>query len=223
MDLSKHLEFFNPETVGPVHIIGCGAIGSTLAEMLARIGITEMHLYDFDIVNAHNIANQMFLNTQIGWDKLIATNANLLSINPDIKATLHPEGYDIEKPPHLSGYIFLCVDNIDLRRKITEQCKPNAAIKAMFDFRMRLLEAQHYAADWTDAKQKEAFLDSMQFTHAEATAENPINACGSSLSIVPTVRMIVSAGVSNMINFTREGKIKKLILIDAFNFTIDAF
>ena len=42
MDLSKSYEFFQPDMLtSRVHIIGCGAIGSTVAENLARFGITK--------------------------------------------------------------------------------------------------------------------------------------------------------------------------------------
>ena len=63
MDISKHMDFYNPiiDFKDQIHIIGCGAIGSTLAEMLTRMGFQELHLWDFDIVTEHNIANQSFL------------------------------------------------------------------------------------------------------------------------------------------------------------------
>ena len=42
MDLSKSYEFFQPEKYdGRIHIIGCGSVGSTLAENLARCGVTK--------------------------------------------------------------------------------------------------------------------------------------------------------------------------------------
>ena len=57
MDLSKSYEFFQPEKYdGRIHIIGCGSVGSTLAENLARCGVTKMTLWDFDTVESHNIA-----------------------------------------------------------------------------------------------------------------------------------------------------------------------
>jgi molybdopterin/thiamine biosynthesis adenylyltransferase len=223
MDLSKHLEFFDPANVESIHIIGCGAIGSTLAETLARAGVQSMHLYDFDVVTPHNITNQMYREKDIGLAKVNCLACILRDINPQLDIIAHLDGYDIKKPPRLSGYIFLCVDNIDLRREITKQCLPNEAIKAVFDFRMRLTDAQHYAADWSNAKMQEVLLDSMQFTSEEAKAATPINACGSTLSIAPTVRTIVSMGVANFMNFVNGKPLKKLILIDAFNFTVDAF
>ena len=61
MDLSKSYEFFKPEMCEErIHIIGCGSVGSTVAENIARFGLTKITLYDFDYVEQHNIANQMF-------------------------------------------------------------------------------------------------------------------------------------------------------------------
>jgi len=88
---------------------------------------------------------------------------------------------------------------------------------------MRLTDAQHYAADWNNNKMIEDFLKSMAFSHEEAKAETPVSACNITLSVVPTVRMIVAMGVSNFINFVKGGDIRKLILVDAFGHTIDAF
>jgi molybdopterin/thiamine biosynthesis adenylyltransferase len=220
MDLVKHLEFFDPinDLKGAIHIIGVGAIGSTVAEMLARTGVPRLYLYDFDEVSPHNITNQMFFADQIKKPKLEAIAETLQRINPDIELKLFPKGYIGQ---NLSGYVFLCVDNIDLRRKITEDNMGNENIKAMFDFRMRLTDAQHYAADWADEKLKQIFLDSMQFTSSEAKAATPTNACGSTLNIIPTVRIVVSCGIANFINFIKEKPIKKCILIDAFNFMTD--
>ena len=223
MDLSKSYEFFQPEMCKErIHIIGCGAIGSTVAENLVRFGLTKLTLYDFDQVEAHNIANQMFRQIDIGKTKVEALAEMLCDINPDVQndIKLVTKGYVGQK---LSGYVFLCVDNIDLRREIATACKDNPYVKAMFDFRMRLVDAQHYAADWKNKKMVEDFLNSMAFSHEEAKAETPVSACNITLSVVPTVRAIVAYGVSNFINFAKGGGIRKLILVDAFGHTVDAF
>lgn len=220
MDLSKSYDFFKPDMLKErVHIIGCGAIGSTLAENLARFGITKITLYDFDYVEPHNIANQMFTAKDIGKLKVEAVAEMIAAINPELGDDLKivPKGYVGQK---LSGYVFLCVDNIDLRREIATACKGNLSIKGVFDFRMRLTDAQHYAADWRDMKSVNAFLNSMEFSHDEAKEATPVSACNITLSVCPTVRIIVASGVANFINFVKGGKLKKQILIDAFSFDI---
>ena len=45
IDLSKSYEYFQPEKVdGRIHIIGCGSVGGTVAELLVRLGLTEISL-----------------------------------------------------------------------------------------------------------------------------------------------------------------------------------
>ena len=225
MDLNKSYEFFQPEKYDDrLHIIGCGAIGSTVAENLARLGLKDITLYDFDTVEAHNIANQMFRHRDIGQLKVDALRNILIEINPDAAEYIKSlkSGY-IAQP--LSGYIFLCLDNIDLRREIVKRCMGNEFIKAVFDFRMRLMDAQHYAADWSDKNLVQILLNSMDFTHDEAIAETPVSACNLPLSVAYTVRAICALGVSNFVNFVNHGKIKKFMQInlDANSYMLDAF
>ena len=84
MDLTKSIEYFNPVDVrGKCHIIGCGSVGSTVAEMLARLGVTNFVLYDFDLVEPHNLANQMFVHSDIKHPKVEAVKRIITDINPD--------------------------------------------------------------------------------------------------------------------------------------------
>lgn len=223
MNLSKSYDFFKPEKhKHRIHIIGCGSVGSTVAENLVRCGVTNLSLYDFDTVEAHNLANQMFREEHIGQPKVEAVAKMLEEINPSVKNSikLYPKGWENEM---LSGYIFLCVDNMEVRQTITKKHMQNLNVKAMFDFRTRLLDAQHYAADWLDHKMKQDFLNSMNFTQEEALEETPTSACGTTLSVAPTIRIICGYGVANFMNFWNEKPLKKLVIADAFGFQLDAF
>ena len=73
MDLSKSYDYFQPEKdTARIHIIGCGSVGATVAENLARCGITKFTLWDFDTVEPHNLANQIFRQHDIGKTKVEA-------------------------------------------------------------------------------------------------------------------------------------------------------
>lgn len=225
LNLAKSYDFFKPEEVKErIHIIGCGSIGSTVAELLVRFGLTNITLYDPDDVEPKNVANQMYRQDHVGTSKVFALKNVLREINPEVtprsKIMIHDDGYTGQK---LSGYIFLCVDNIDLRREIAEMNRDNHYIKAMFDFRTRLTDAQHYAADWGNIQMVDDFINSMKFTHEEAVAETPVSACNVTLSVAPTIRIICSYGVANFVNFVKGTGIKKFIQMDAFNFMLDAF
>lgn len=222
MNLAKSFEFFDPSICkGRIHIIGCGSVGSTVAELLARFGLTDFTLYDFDTVEPHNVVNQMFTSKHLHRPKVEALRDILIEINPEIesKIKLQPRGW-IDQT--LDGYVFLAVDNIELRRKIVEENLYNPSVKGMFDFRTGLTDAQHYAADWTDIRSKKAFLDTMKFSHEDAAANTPMSACNVSLCVAPTVRLTANVGVVNFINFVKGEHLYKQIPTDAFSFTIDA-
>lgn len=216
----KQGEYFQPmdDLKHPIHIIGVGAIGSTIATMLVRMGVTSLHLYDIDIVEMKNVCNQEYYDEQVGQPKLQALLNILRSINPDLEIVLHVKGW--EPGTRLSGYVFLCVDDIDLRRHIVEENKNNPYIQAFFDFRMRLTDAQHYAARKGEF---DNLLKTMQFTHEEAKAETPVSACGTDLNVITTVRTICSLGLSNFINLIKTNELKKMILVDLKTFILDAF
>ena len=97
MDLSKSYEFFQPDKDNSrIHIVGCGSVGSTIAENLARCGITKMTLWDFDTVESKNVHNQMFRQSDVGKLKVEALKDILMDINPDIENGLElmPEGWN---------------------------------------------------------------------------------------------------------------------------------
>lgn len=70
-----------------IAIIGLGAIGSPIAEALARGGVRQLTLWDGDIVEAGNICRSIYDNTDIGNAKAKALAAHIKRISPfcDVK------------------------------------------------------------------------------------------------------------------------------------------
>lgn len=56
----------------PVHIVGCGSLGSYIGMFLAKLGLNEFHLYDSDTVAETNVANQSFMLADVGMRKTTA-------------------------------------------------------------------------------------------------------------------------------------------------------
>lgn len=222
IDIIKHLEFFDPTKVNDgIHIIGCGAIGSNIAETLTRLGFENLHLYDFDTVSTHNIANQCFFADQIGKEKVEALAETLCRINNEAKPIMHKKGWNPNIS--LSGYVFLCPDSIKVRQDVVKSCIGKQYVKGIFDFRMRLSDAQHYAAEYDEEyKNFTNLLKSMDFTEEEAKEATPVSACGTTLSVITTIRTITAAGIANFINLIKNPKaFKHIILIDSFKHEID--
>jgi len=222
MDRSKVLEFFDAtKYTHAYHVIGCGAIGSHVCEELARLGVPEVHIYDFDTVDSHNITNQMFKFEDIGDSKVNACTAAMLAINPDMVIHAHPEG--LQAPYVVNGICILCVDNIDLRKTIVKANYYNPYCKAFLDFRMRLTDAQHYFADGSSAFEKDTLLATMDFSHEEAHEATPLSACGVELSVVYTVKAITAFGMANMVKWLQQSDYKTMAIVNMETFTIDAF
>ena len=220
MNLIKSIDFFDPKNVkGRCHIVGCGSVGSTVAENLARCGVSKFTLWDFDNVEEPNVVNQMFLFHQVGKPKVEALKEILESINPDVDVKLM-NGWNGEM---LSGYIFLAVDSIDVRRQIVEQHMNNLSVKAMFDFRTLLESAQHYDANWVNMDEKKNLLNTMQFSHDEAVESAPVSACGVTLGVATTVRLVAAIGVNNFIRFVKGEKLWKFVNVDGFHGFLDCF
>lgn len=225
MDTNKFREFFAPEKCPEmIHIIGVGATGSTIAESIARMGLTKLTIYDPDTVEPHNIANQLYRSIDVGKKKVDALEEILMDINPEMEIT-KIDKYDVDNPPQISGYLFIAVDSIELTKQICTDNIMNPNIKCVFNTRIRLTDAQAYSAHWNNYKEKKNLLASMNFTDAEADAETPTSACNMTLSVAPTVRLICSYIVSNFINAVlgKNENFKKMILVDAFGFQLDAF
>lgn len=201
MNLSKSLEFFNPteKVRDRISIIGTGAVGSYIATALARLGCTNIHLYDFDVVESKNIVNQMFTEEDIGMLKVDAVERMMKRINHNIQVTKHPEG--LTEPLNVMGYVFLCVDNIDLRREIVLRNRYNVKCKCFLDCRMALTSGQHYFANNMFPEQVDRLLSTMDFTHEEAQEAVPVSACGTELGVGYNVQVLTGMAVMNFVKF----------------------
>lgn len=222
LDKSKVQEFFDyTEYDATISLIGCGSVGSAVAEQLARMGFSNIHLYDFDTVDAHNITNQTFNAEDIGKLKVDCCAQHMREINPDINLVTHDKG--LQEPYITNGIIILAVDNIELRKTMVEANKYNPNVEGFMDFRMRLTDAQLYMADAKDPKQMENFLGSMDFTHDEALDSTPVSACGVQLSVIYTVKGIVSFGMANLVKFMQKSDYKKMLMVDMDTFRVLGF
>lgn len=73
-----------------VAICGLGGLGSNIAIALARAGVGELILIDYDKVDITNLHRQQYKPVQIGMNKTDALKDNLLEIAPYINIKTHP-------------------------------------------------------------------------------------------------------------------------------------
>ena len=79
-------EMLKGKTVG---IAGCGGLGSNCAVALARVGVGNLIIADFDVIEESNLNRQYFFADQIGQPKVEALKHNIAKINPAITVEAH--------------------------------------------------------------------------------------------------------------------------------------
>ena len=99
------------------HILGCGAIGSSAALQLARMGAEEFLLYDFDQVSEENIGVSQYTIKDINCDKVIALRKHMLEINPDAKVTAIANRFEFFESTGEKDILILAFDTMDARKK----------------------------------------------------------------------------------------------------------
>jgi len=125
------------------HLLGCGAIGSSAALQLARMGAGHFHLYDRDIVEDVNIGVSQYMHQDIGKTKVDALKNHLLDINAEVIVDAHNGDFDVFYFQDHNDIVILGFDSMKSRLEaVTTICSnPTTRPKCIIDGRMG---AEHY-------------------------------------------------------------------------------
>jgi molybdopterin/thiamine biosynthesis adenylyltransferase len=112
-----------------VTIVGCGALGSSIAEHLTRAGVGEILVVDRDFVELDNLQRQhLFSEFDVGRPKAITAEEKLREINSQI----HIKGVvedinqtNVEKFIKERDIILDGTDNLDVRYLLNDACIKN--------------------------------------------------------------------------------------------------
>lgn len=96
-----------------VGIAGAGGLGSNIAVALARAGVGQLIIADFDKVEPHNLNRQQFFVDQIGKPKVVALKENLERINPFSQYEIHQAFLDAENMPAIYADVDIMVEAFD--------------------------------------------------------------------------------------------------------------
>ena len=196
IDPLRHISVFDPDRFGDkrVDIIGVGATGSKVAISLAKLGVQNIHIWDFDKIEEHNIANQMFDIGDIGKKKVIALY-EIIKRQTGEKITIHDEKVDGSQA--LGEVVFLLTDTMASRKEIWERgLKMKLRTKVVIETRMGIDEGRLYTVNpcqLSEIKQWEGTL----YTDKEAA----VSACGSSPTVGPTAGIIAEMAVWQMLRW----------------------
>ncbi|WP_312975451.1 molybdopterin-synthase adenylyltransferase MoeB [Stutzerimonas nitrititolerans] len=109
-----------------VLIVGLGGLGSPVALYLAAAGVGELHLADFDTVDATNLHRQILHDTtSVGRTKVDSAIERLEALNPLVKVVPLRTALDADSLGSAVAAVDLvldCTDNFAIREAVNGAC-----------------------------------------------------------------------------------------------------
>ncbi len=203
MDITRHIDVFSPDAFGNarVDVIGAGATGSRVVLSLAKQGLENIHVWDFDIVESHNLPNQAYRQQDIGRLKVEALQEIVLEAT-GTKVVIHNEKVDGSQK--LGEVIFLLVDSMAGRKEIWEKAVRNKIrVKLMIETRMGTDSGRIYTILPSDPDQIAKYEENL---YEDVEAE--VSACGTTMSVGPTAEIVSGLAVWQMMRWAaiKQGK-----------------
>lgn len=99
-----------------VFVLGCGALGSVVAELLARAGVRHLILADRDVVELTNLQRQVLFDERDAVGKLpkaVAAQRRIARINAEVRVTAVVDDVNHENIEALAAGADLLVDGLD--------------------------------------------------------------------------------------------------------------
>jgi len=112
-----------------VLIIGCGALGTIIADHLVRAGVGVVKIIARDMVELNNLQRQIiFDETDVGMPKAIAARSKLSAINSDIRIEAYVEDLhqgNVEEFLRSCDIVIDGTDNLITRMVVNAACVKN--------------------------------------------------------------------------------------------------
>lgn len=194
----KSTMIINPETVPPIHIIGVGGTGSYVALILAKLGIENITIYDFDTVEMKNVGNQMFGIQDVGILKTVALHKRIL-IDTGIDINIKSIKVDLANAK-FKGIVFVLTDTMLSRKQILKANKTNFDCELLIETRLGIFESRVYCLDpklpAIVRKYQETLCDDTTDTGEELVSE-----CGIRQDLGASSMLLASFAIMRLINF----------------------
>ena len=122
----RQLDIIHPDKLAmPITIIGAGASGSYTALALAKMGCSDINVFDDDVVEAHNAANQVYGEEYMGMPKAVALGVEVNRVTGTLIGQFRQRYADqpLGRAGERDRLVVSCVDDMDARRVIWDHVK----------------------------------------------------------------------------------------------------
>lgn len=183
----------------PINIIGVGATGSRIWLSLVELGLTNIKVFDFDYVEPHNLANQIYLTSHVGQSKVDGLKDYYkmkTGMNPPKEMEFFEEKIQKDSDFTIEGVLFLLTDTMESRKEIYDNfIEGNNRLLHVIETRMASSYGNVNTFDPYDSVQCERWVGSL--INDEDAEVSP---CGASISVGPTASIIANMAVWQFIH-----------------------
>lgn len=163
--LTRQLELIPLDVLStPITIVGAGAVGGSATMCLAKMGFTDLTVWDPDRVEIENFNCQWYGRADIGKLKVEALDAQITY------QTNHPlRTYAERFRGTPSGIVVSAVDSMASRAEIWERAENAVGVKIFIDVRMSAEQLAIYAMRPMVPRDREAYVKTL---HGDDTAHH---------------------------------------------------
>ena len=130
----------------PIVVIGAGAIGSATVLTLAKMGCSNITVWDDDVLDEHNIPNQMCKAGLEGCSKVNALRGLVKDLT-DVEIQIDKRRY---RGQRLKGMVIVAVDSMDVRMEAWKRSRLDPNVLLLIDPRMGAEVGRIYCIRPTD-------------------------------------------------------------------------
>ncbi len=201
IDNSRSAEIIKAwEHKAQITLIGAGATGSKIFMQLVALGFTNIHVYDFDTIEPHNLANQAFVAKHVGMTKVAA----LSELYHEKTGSNPPESMHFGelRIPHddarVKGFVFLLTDTMASRKDIFATClKDNPEVYGVIETRMASTHGNVFSFDPNNMLESRKWEATLGDDSDEGLELSP---CGLPISVGVTADLIAGYAVWQLIH-----------------------
>ncbi len=159
----RHAGWFGPENAKTLNIIGVGATGSYIGCIAAKMGFHDFKVWDGDIVETHNLPNQIYDVCHVGQPKVDAFEEVLTRFNPAVKVQKYNKFFTAaEDKDELEGPLVLTVDTMSARKDIYDAFKLNWRVKNVYETRLGFDYGEMNIIDTLNTNQLDEWFGSLK-------------------------------------------------------------
>ena len=153
----------------PINIIGVGSVGSFTCLSLIKMGAKRMQIWDGDLIDEVNRANQFVRGKDVGEYKVDALSAVIQDFE-DTPIRVHPENFSTANTD-INGIVISALDSMAPRKMVWDTVKNNKdKVDLFIDPRMGAKVFRIYVINPKDDKAIKSYEESL-YTDDEATQE----------------------------------------------------